>query len=139
MKIFPFLALALGVGAISSTKASTALQAYQASFVLSSYAKTKYPIVFAHGFGSLLGHSMNVLTQNQYPVEITAALDAMHPEKYNALMRYMVRVLFRKIATAKGLKSHRMGFIITHGWAIAKSPMQSMSLNPPSLPWVVVS
>ncbi|WP_252725250.1 hypothetical protein [Acinetobacter indicus] len=88
MKIFPFLALALGVGAISSTKASTALQAYQASFVLSSYAKTKYPIVFAHGFGSLLGHSMNVLTQNQYPVEITAALDAMHPEKiqrFNAL------------------------------------------------------
>lgn len=208
MKIFPFLALALGVGAISSTKASTALQAYQASFVLSSYAKTKYPIVFVHGFGlgfnrigtdrvgldywyqipqdlarhgarvfaaelsavnsnelrgeqlliqidevravtgqqkinlighsqggptiqyieavapqkvasltaiagamqgtpvfvnasktpllepfiqafgSLLGYSMNVLNQNQYPVEITAALDAMHPEKiqrFNAL------------------------------------------------------
>src|SRR5690606_42011151 len=42
---------------------------------------------FIHAIGTILGHSMNLVTGNQYPVSMIEALQAMHPEAIQAFNR----------------------------------------------------
>ena len=48
-KIISYLSFLLLVSLLTGPVQASALQEYKSNFVLSSYAKTKYPIVFAHG------------------------------------------------------------------------------------------
>ena len=50
-KIMYHLNLLLLVSIWTGPVQASALQQYKSNFVLSSYAKTKYPMVFVHGFG----------------------------------------------------------------------------------------
>ncbi|NLZ87309.1 MAG: triacylglycerol lipase, partial [Gammaproteobacteria bacterium] len=51
-------------------------------FVNASQTPLLEPLI--HAIGTILGYSMNLVTANQYPVNITAALSAMHPEDIRA-------------------------------------------------------
>lgn len=51
-------------------------------FVNASQTPLLEPLI--HAIGTILGYSMNLVTANQYPVNITAALSAMHPENIRA-------------------------------------------------------
>lgn len=50
-KIISYLSFLLLVSLLTGPVQASALQEYKSNFVLSSYAKTKYPMVFVHGFG----------------------------------------------------------------------------------------
>ena len=48
--------------------------------VFENASKTPLLTPFIQAFGTILGHSMNVVTGQNYPVNITDALNAMHPD-----------------------------------------------------------
>ena len=50
-KIISYLSFLLLVSLLTGPVQAAALQQYKSNFVLSSYARTKYPMVFVHGFG----------------------------------------------------------------------------------------
>ena len=50
-KIISYLSFLLLVSLVTGPVQAAALQQYKSNFVLSSYARTKYPMVFVHGFG----------------------------------------------------------------------------------------
>ena len=50
-KIISYLSFLLLVSLLTGPVQASALQQYKSNFILSSYARTKYPMVFVHGFG----------------------------------------------------------------------------------------
>lgn len=50
-KIISYLSFLLLVSLLIGPVQASALQQYKSNFILSSYARTKYPMVFVHGFG----------------------------------------------------------------------------------------
>lgn len=59
---------------------------------------------FIHAIGTILGHSMNLVTGNQYPVSTIEALQAMNPEAIQAFNRKYGSVAIPQNCQSQGSK-----------------------------------
>lgn len=76
---------------------------------------------------TVLGHSMNALTGNNYPVSAEDSMLALSTTEMEKLNQRYGSTAIAKDCLSNGDKVTKMAFIIIPGWEISKPPTPWMS------------